>query len=118
MNDLESPSDLGLVIRNFSPDYVCLSVRNIEKTDSIENCHFLNKYKDVVLQIRDNFQARIIFGISGFTILPNEFMNSLNADYGIAGAKYIFITDFSFNADYDHSRDVARSVIKAGISIP
>ena len=35
-----------------------------------------------------------------------------------AGAKYIFITDSAFNASYDHSREVARAFIKAGISIP
>ncbi len=224
MNDFDSPSGLGALVRNFSPDFVCLSIRNIDNTDSIGTCHFLNQYKDVVQQIRDNSQARIILGGSGFTIFPNEFMNLLNADYGIAGegeklpqllqalenesdirlppgvvtnksapvvyepwnkeikrafdpetspikfylahggmlnlqtkrgcpfhcsyctyphiegsrmrlfppekiaaearklqeagAKYIFITDSAFNADYDHSREVAIAFIKAGISIP
>jgi hypothetical protein len=35
-----------------------------------------------------------------------------------AGAKYIFITDSAFNADIDHSLDVARSFRAAGLSIP
>lgn len=35
-----------------------------------------------------------------------------------AGARYLFITDSSFNADMRHSRAVARAFKKAGLSIP
>jgi radical SAM superfamily enzyme YgiQ (UPF0313 family) len=35
-----------------------------------------------------------------------------------AGAKYLFVTDSVFNADYSHSIQVAREFIYAGISIP
>jgi radical SAM superfamily enzyme YgiQ (UPF0313 family) len=35
-----------------------------------------------------------------------------------AGAKYIFITDSAFNASYEHSLDVARAFISAGIKVP
>lgn len=224
MNDFDSPDGLGTLVRDFVPDFVCLSIRNIDNTDSINTCDFLAQYKDLVKQIRENSKARIILGGSGFTIFPNEFMQALDADYGVAGegerlpqllqaltnesdvrllpgiitkeltpviyepwnsnikrnfdpeispiefylshggmlnlqtkrgcpyhciyctyphiegstmrffrpeeiagearkmqdagAKYIFITDSAFNADYDHSRQVAKAFIKAGLSIP
>lgn len=35
-----------------------------------------------------------------------------------AGAKYLFITDSVFNADYDHSMEVARRFRETGLSIP
>jgi radical SAM superfamily enzyme YgiQ (UPF0313 family) len=35
-----------------------------------------------------------------------------------AGAKYLFITDSAFNADYPHSIEVARAFQKARVSIP
>jgi radical SAM superfamily enzyme YgiQ (UPF0313 family) len=35
-----------------------------------------------------------------------------------SGAKFIFVTDSAFNADYDHSAAVAREFRAAGISIP
>jgi len=35
-----------------------------------------------------------------------------------AGARYLFITDSAFNADYDHSRAVAEAFREAGLSIP
>lgn len=224
MNDFDSPSGLGVVVNDFSPDFVCVSIRNIDNTDTINSLDFLAQYKSLVQQIRENSAARIILGGSGFTIFPQEFMQALDADYGVvgegeklpllllalakdadvqslpgivtkqtdriiyepwrneikrhfdpesspakfylahggmlnlqtkrgcpyrciyctyphiegnkmrffppgeiarearklqnAGAKYIFITDSAFNAGYDHSREVAKAFIKAGISIP
>ncbi|MGM0426614.1 MAG: B12-binding domain-containing radical SAM protein [Thermodesulfobacteriota bacterium] len=35
-----------------------------------------------------------------------------------AGAKYFFVTDSAFNADYDHSARVAEAFMDAGVSIP
>jgi radical SAM superfamily enzyme YgiQ (UPF0313 family) len=35
-----------------------------------------------------------------------------------AGARYLYITDSTFNGDYDHSLAVARAFKKGGISIP
>ncbi|MEN6622221.1 MAG: lipid biosynthesis B12-binding/radical SAM protein [Smithella sp.] len=224
MNDFDSPSALCSLIKDFVPDFVCISIRNIDNTDSINTCDFLAQYKGLVQKIRENSKARIILGGSGFTIFPNEFMQALDADYGVAGegeklpqllqalenesdirllpgiitkepapviyepwnnnikrnfdpeispikfylshggmlnlqtkrgcpfhciyctyphiegsimrffepeviagearkmqdagAKYIFITDSAFNADYDHSRQVAKAFVKAGILIP
>ncbi|MCK9378245.1 MAG: lipid biosynthesis B12-binding/radical SAM protein [Syntrophales bacterium] len=34
------------------------------------------------------------------------------------GAKYLYITDSTFNGSYEHSREVARAFQKAGVSIP
>jgi len=36
----------------------------------------------------------------------------------MAGAKYFFITDSTFNTDYAHNLDVARAFKEAGVSIP
>lgn len=35
-----------------------------------------------------------------------------------AGAKYLYITDSTFNGNYEHSREVALAFQKAGVSIP
>jgi radical SAM superfamily enzyme YgiQ (UPF0313 family) len=35
-----------------------------------------------------------------------------------AGAKYLYITDSTFNGSYTHSMNVARAIKKAGVSIP
>jgi radical SAM superfamily enzyme YgiQ (UPF0313 family) len=81
-NDLE---ELGVIIREFSPDFVGVSIRNIDNTDTINSRGFLAEYQNLVRQIRKNSEAKLILGGSGFTIFPVEFLHALDADYGIAG---------------------------------
>lgn len=81
-NDLE---ELGLVIREFSPDFVGVSIRNIDNLDIINSHGFLAEYQNLVRQIRKNSQALLILGGSGFTVFPVEFLHALDADYGITG---------------------------------
>lgn len=85
MNEFNSPRELETVIRNFSPDFVGLAIRNIDNTDTINCVGFLDEYKNLVGQIRKNSSAKLILGGSGFTIFPGEYMQALDADYGIVG---------------------------------
>jgi radical SAM superfamily enzyme YgiQ (UPF0313 family) len=81
-NDLE---ELGVIIREFSPDFVGVSIRNIDNTDTLNSRGFLAEYQNLVRQIRKNSRAKLILGGSGFTVFPVEFLHALDADYGIAG---------------------------------
>ena len=85
MNEFPSPEILGEHIRKYAPDYIGLSIRNIDNTDSINSRGFLSDYQDLVGIIRQNSQATLILGGSGYTIFPVEFIRALGADYGIAG---------------------------------
>ncbi len=81
-NDLE---ELGVIIRKFSPDFVGVSIRNIDNLDIINSRGFLAEYQNLVRQIRKNSKAKLILGGSGFTVFPVEFIHALDADYGIVG---------------------------------
>jgi len=85
LNNFTRSDELGTLIREFSPDFVGVSIRNIDNTDVINCRGFLSEYQNLIHQIRINSAARIILGGSGFTIFPVEFMQALDADYGIAG---------------------------------
>ncbi len=85
MNDFPSLETLGEQIRGYAPDYIGLSIRNIDNTDTINSRGFLSDYQDLVAAIRQNSQAILILGGSGYTIFPVEFIRALDADYGIAG---------------------------------
>ncbi len=85
LNDFINSDELGTLIREFSPDFAGVSIRNIDNTDVINCRGFLSEYQNLMHQIRINSEARIILGGSGFTIFPVEFMQALDADYGIAG---------------------------------
>ena len=51
-------------------------------------------------------------------LIPPEEIARTAVSLEKAGARYLFITDSSFNADTQHSRAVARAFKKAGLSIP
>ncbi len=90
--NVDMPVDaLGNAIRAFAPDYIGLSIRNIDNTDTLNSYGFLRDYQDLVKCIRQNSRAPLILGGSGYTIFPLEFLRALKADYGIAGEGESFL---------------------------
>lgn len=85
MNEFSSLEKLGEQVRSYAPDYIGLSIRNIDNTDTINSKGFLSDYQHLVNVIRRNSQAPLILGGSGYTVFPLEFIRALDADYGIAG---------------------------------
>jgi radical SAM superfamily enzyme YgiQ (UPF0313 family) len=85
LNDFPGPESLETMIGDFSPDIVGVSIRNIDNTDVINCRSFLPEYQGLINQIRKKSRAKIVLGGSGFTIFPVEFMQALDADYGIVG---------------------------------
>ena len=73
------------MISEYLPDYIGVSIRNIDNTDTINSRGFLADYQSLIDRIRKQSRATIILGGSGFTIFPVEFMQALDVDYGIAG---------------------------------
>jgi len=85
LNDFSHPETLEAMIKEFSPDFAGISIRNIDNTDVLNCRSFLPEYQNLIRQVKTNSQAKIILGGSGFTIFPVEFMQALDADYGIVG---------------------------------
>jgi len=85
LNTIANLDDLGVIIREYSPDFVGVSIRNVDNTDTINSRAFLSDYQNLVREIRKNSQAILILGGSGYTVFPVEFLHALDADYGIAG---------------------------------
>jgi radical SAM superfamily enzyme YgiQ (UPF0313 family) len=85
LNEFESLDKLAALIREFAPDFVGISIRNIDTIDIINSRSFLAEYQNLIKQIRENSQAKLILGGSGFTVFPVEFLQALDADYGIVG---------------------------------
>lgn len=53
-----------------------------------------------------------------FRLIDPEAVAQTALDLQRAGAKYLFFTDSAFNADIQHSLDVAQALIQAGLGIP
>ncbi len=85
-------------IINFSPDYIGLSIRNIDDVDSLSNNNsVLSVEGNIIKIIRDNTKARVIVGGSALSVMPEEILDFLGADYGIAGAGEKLLPDLIEN---------------------
>jgi len=85
MNDLKENFVLGEMIKEFAPEVIGLSLRNIDNTDILQSRSFIDDYKELMKIIRLNSAAPVVLGGSGFTLFPEELLNELQADYGIIG---------------------------------
>jgi len=70
----------------FKPDYVGISIRNIDDMVKGEVRSFIPSIiRDFITPIRQHHKKVLILGGSGFTIFPDELMEISGADYGIVG---------------------------------
>ncbi len=85
----EGHSETGLrqTIADFLPHYVGISIRNIDTVDScnVANEWFLSSDLRIMKIIREATDAPVILGGSAFSIMPDEILQYLGADYGING---------------------------------
>jgi len=92
-------------IRDFAPDYVGISVRNIDDENSLSHGESwcLANDKRLVSLIRQCTDAPIILGGAGFSIIPDEILDFVRADYGVVGEGESIICDLIERLEKDHS---------------
>jgi radical SAM superfamily enzyme YgiQ (UPF0313 family) len=78
---------LRAALLEFVPNFVGISLRNIDNVDSFaaEREWYLAETKRLVNVIRQATAAPIIVGGPGFSIMPEDILNYIEADYGIVG---------------------------------
>ncbi len=80
-----SQDELATLLKNFSPDIIGLSIRNIDNTEACNPLFFISEHKKLVDWIRTRCKAPMVGGGAGFTILPHDIFDALELDYGIIG---------------------------------
>jgi len=73
------------VIKNFSPDYIGLSIRNIDDICIENSTFFIPELYDIIFKIREISQAKIILGGSGYSLFPQQLLKLSGADFGVCG---------------------------------
>jgi radical SAM superfamily enzyme YgiQ (UPF0313 family) len=76
---------LSQSLKDYQPDYLGLSIRNIDNVTYPTPVSYLSFLKEVVEACRRHSSAPIILGGSGFTLMPDALHGFLQADYGIVG---------------------------------
>ena len=73
-------------LNSYKPDYVGISIRNIDDMVKGETYSFLPTILELfITPVRHHYKGVVILGGSGFTIFPYELMELSGADYGIVG---------------------------------
>lgn len=73
-------------IRNFKPELVGISIRNIDNVNMLEEESFLAVPKKLTSMVHRQFpDTPVVLGGSGFSIMPEHILQAIGADYGIAG---------------------------------
>ncbi|WP_035386869.1 lipid biosynthesis B12-binding/radical SAM protein [Ferrimonas senticii] len=68
-----------------NPDYVALSLRNIDDTDSQSQREFISGYRTLVATLRSVTKAPLILGGAGYSLFAKTLLEQLDGDYGIVG---------------------------------
>ena len=76
---------LATACREFKPQIVGLSIRNVDSAETSNPEGFLPDLERVVDLIRGSSHARLVLGGPGFSIFPSALMALLHADYGLVG---------------------------------
>ena len=79
-------ADVEAVVKDFQPDIVGLSIRNLDNGSYLDPQWVLPITKEVTNLVRSISQATIVCGGPAFNILPNECFDYVEPDLGIIGA--------------------------------
>jgi radical SAM superfamily enzyme YgiQ (UPF0313 family) len=80
-----SPVPLAQAVAEFRPDFVGISLRNIDNVQCQNPQSFVHELGDCCRQLRALSAAPLVIGGSGYSLFPRELLELTGADYGIAG---------------------------------
>ena len=83
--NVNTPESFQEYLQEFQPDYIGLSLRNVDDVNFFSQESFINGYKIIVDIVRNTTNAPLIIGGSAFSIYPRELFSFFNPDYGIHG---------------------------------
>ena len=97
--NLNTPESFKEYLQEFQPDYVGLSLRNIDDVNFYSQESFINGYKMIVDIVRETINVTLIIGGSAFSIYPRELFSLFNPDYGIHGEGEESLYNFLLSLD-------------------
>jgi hypothetical protein len=80
-----SDDDYIQFLKKIRPDFVGISLRNIDDVNIYRQESFIAHYKQIINNTREFSESVIIIGGAGFSIYPELLFKTLNPDFGICG---------------------------------
>jgi radical SAM superfamily enzyme YgiQ (UPF0313 family) len=72
-------------LKDYKPDFIGISLRNADDVNVYLQRSFIEHYRQIVEHSRDNSEAVIILGGSGYSIFPELLFERIQPDFGIYG---------------------------------
>ncbi len=85
-------------IRESRPQIIGISIRNIDNVNLLNEKRYIEVVREVVRRIREETEAPVILGGSGFSIMPEAILREVGGDYGIVGEGEALMLEFAENA--------------------
>ena len=89
---------IGGEVREFAPDLVGISVRNIDNVNLLHEQYYIQNVKNLVDTVRQFSKAKVLLGGAGFSLIPDLILKETGADYGIVGEGEVLAVQFADNA--------------------
>ena len=102
---------LERAVTDFNPEVIGLSLRNVDNVAYPNTHSYLPFYRKVVSHLRKLGSAPIVLGGSGFSLMPRQILNDLQADYGIVGEGEISFVRFLDRLGRGQSTDQLPGII-------
>lgn len=113
-----SHDDFAEVLRCFNPDFIGISLRNVDDVNVYVQESFINHYKQIVESSRTNSDAKIVLGGSGYSIFPKLIFERIKPDFGIYGEGelhfYELLCALKNNTDYS---GISNLIFRSGESV-
>ncbi|MDR1763036.1 MAG: radical SAM protein [Dysgonamonadaceae bacterium] len=77
--------ELASIIVAQKPDYIGVSIRNIDGANSFDQKSFIPDYEEITIIVKKNSSAPLILGGAGFSLYPKILFDRLNADFAVKG---------------------------------
>jgi lipid biosynthesis B12-binding/radical SAM protein len=103
-------------IRTFAPEFLGISIRNLDTCDSTGESDYPSVTRRLVEVVRSCTRAPIILGGAAFSLLPEQLLDFTGADHGIAGEGEWAMADLV--EGLAEGRPMARVVRWTGASAP
>ena len=80
-------------VESCQPEVVGLSIRNIDNVNAAHEQRYIDSVRQMVECIREVTSSKVVLGGSGFSIMPEEILANVGADYGIVGEGEVLLCD-------------------------
>ncbi len=83
--NIDKEKKLEDVVMSYKPDYIGISLRNIDNVNLYNRKNFIYDYREMVETVKKVSESIVIVGGAGFSIYPEKLFSFLGADFAVVG---------------------------------